>query len=96
MAHPNAELVGSGYHGHQEVMGFFGKLFESSSGTFRLDIHDIAGTDEHVMALVVLSGEKDGNSHTSNGAHVWHVKDGKATEFWGLTVDPYLEDEFWS
>jgi hypothetical protein len=48
MAHPNAELVGSGYHGHQEVMGFFGKLFESSSGTSRLDIHDITGTDEHV------------------------------------------------
>ena len=81
MAHPNAELVRSGYeafqrgdvegalaafaddivfhipgrspvagdyHGHQEVMGFFGKLFESSSGTFRVDIHDITGTDEHV------------------------------------------------
>jgi hypothetical protein len=44
----------------------------------------------------VLSGEKDGNSHTSDGSHRWHVKDGKATAFWGLSADPYGDDEFWS
>jgi hypothetical protein len=29
-------------------------------------------------------------------AHVWHLVDGLATEFWGCPKDPYEADAFWS
>jgi ketosteroid isomerase-like protein len=129
MAHPNEELIRSGYqafaqgdveavlaqfdenitwhvggrsaiagdyHGHQGVMEFFGKLLEMTGGTFRLDIHDVLASDEHAVALVTSSAERNGASWTSDSAHVWHVHDGKATEFWGLSTNPYGDDEFWS
>ena len=84
------------YRGHEGVMSFFGKLMEMSGGTFRLDVHDVLASDDHVVALITGSAERKGTTRTFNNAHVWHVADGKATEFWGLTTKPYEDDEFWS
>jgi hypothetical protein len=30
------------------------------------------------------------------GVHVWHVRGGKVTEFWGHSADVYAVDEFWA
>ena len=30
------------------------------------------------------------------GADIWHVRDGKAVEFWHLDTDAYAADEFWA
>ena len=84
------------YRGHQGIMEFFGKLMEMSGGTFRLELHDVLASDDHVVALVNAFGERNGTSRTFTTAHVWHVRDGKATEFWGLSTNPYEDDEFWS
>jgi uncharacterized protein len=48
------------YRGHQEVLGYFGKLMELSGGSFHLDIHDIVANDTHGVALVTTHGERDG------------------------------------
>ena len=93
---PGRSAVAGDYQGHQEVMAFFGKLIELSGGTFRLELHDVLASDDHVVALVVVSGERNGTSTTLNAAHVWHVADGKATEFWALSTDPYASDAFWA
>ncbi len=93
---PGRSALAGEYRGHQEVMGFFGKLLEQSGGTFRLDLHDVLATDDHVVALIQATAERNGTTRTFNNAHVWHVADGKATEFWGLSEDPYGDDEFWS
>jgi ketosteroid isomerase-like protein len=83
------------YHGKDEVMGFFAKLGELTDGTFRLGIHDVAATDEHVLAIVDLSADRKGAHYENNGVHVWHIRDGKAVEFRGIVVDQYKDDEFW-
>ena len=93
---PGRSPIAGDYRGHEEVMGFFGKLQEMTGGTFGLDVHDVLASDDHVVALVRLTGERSGERHSSNAAHVWHVRDGKATEFWGLSASPYEDDEFWS
>lgn len=84
------------YHGHDGVMGFFGKLMDMTGGAFRLDIHDIAATDDHVLAIVDVRAEKDGRSYDGNAIHVWHVRDGKAVEWRAIAVHQYANDEFWS
>lgn len=89
------ELAGD-YRGQAAVFGFFTQLAERSGGTFQLDVHDLMATDDHVVALVRERASRAGRSLDINGVHVWHVADGRAVEFWGVTYDQYAEDEFWS
>ena len=93
---PGRSGLAGDYHGHDEVVGFFGRLMELSEGSFALEIHDIMGTDDHVVALVKATAARNGEAHAFDVAHVWHVADGKATEFWALSANPYEDDEFWT
>lgn len=84
------------YKGIDEVFGFFGKTIELSGGTLKLEIHDILANDEHAVALVSSRAERGGKRLADNGAHIFHVKDGKVIEFWAHPQDAYADDEFWS
>ncbi len=89
------ELSGD-FKGHQQVQELFGKIFELSGGTFKNEIHDLMANDEHGVVLVNTRAERSGKSFEGTACHVWHLKNGKAIEFWILTLDPYAADEFWS
>jgi ketosteroid isomerase-like protein len=84
------------YRGKDEVLGFLAKTMELTGGTFRLEIHDVLANDEHVTALLVARGEREGKTLEDRQAHVLHVKGGKVTEYWGHPGDQYAIDEFLS
>jgi uncharacterized protein len=84
------------YKGKNEVLGFFAQLAERAGGTFRVDVHDMLANDEHVVALVTGTGEREGKTLNDNGAQVFHVQGGKVTEEWFHPGDQYASDEFWS
>jgi hypothetical protein len=88
-------LVGT-YKGTQQVFGFFGQLFERSGGTFRLEIHDMLANDEHVVVLLRERAEREGRVLDANAVHVWHIRERKAAEFWGIPADVDAFDRFWS
>ena len=88
------QLAGD-YHGPQEVMGLFARLFELTGGTFRLDVHDVLANDTHGVALVTTRAERDGRMLASRRVDIWHVADGKATEFWTFGEDQAQLDEFY-
>ena len=79
-----------------EIFGFFGKVFELSGGTFKLEVHELFANDEHGVALVHAQGERQGKTLDMNEVHVFHLKDGKTTEFWSFEEDQRRADEFWS
>lgn len=87
--------VGGDYNGHQEVVSFFTKLMEGSGGTFRVDVHDVIASDDHVVVLTRETAQRGDASLDGTHVHVWHVEDGKATEFWGAQFDQYAWDDFW-
>jgi len=93
---PGRSLLAGDYNGPDGVLEFFGKLVEMTAGSFRIDIHDVLATDDHVVALVKTSGTRNGTPFTFDDAHIWHVQDGRATEFWGLSTAPYEEDAVFS
>jgi ketosteroid isomerase-like protein len=93
---PGRSPLAGDYTGPQEVLGFFGQLQERSGGSFRLEVHDVLASDDHVVALVNQIGHRGDKSLNTGGVHVWHVRDGKATEFWGSSSDQYAVDDFWS
>lgn len=93
---PGRSPVAGDYHGGQEVVAFFGQLQDRSEGSFRIEIHDVLASDDHVVVLCTELAHRGDKTLSSPSTHVWHVRDGKATEFWGSAYDAYAEDEFWS
>jgi ketosteroid isomerase-like protein len=48
-------------------------------------LHDVTGSDTHVVALMEVSQEVDGERQTGRLVHILHVDDeGKAREIWTL------------
>ena len=93
---PGRSPIAGTYTGHDEVFGFFATLVQETGGTFKVDVHDLLASDDHVVVLAKESAERAGRSLDSNEVHVWHIEDGLATEFWGCPVDAYAADEFWT
>jgi ketosteroid isomerase-like protein len=88
-----SDLAGD-YKGVDEVLGFFGKIIGMFDAPPQLELHDVLANDEHAVALIKSTSKKGGKSRTSEAVHLFHVKDGKATEFWDHPLDMYGDDEF--
>jgi hypothetical protein len=83
------------YKGKEAVLGFFGLLMQESGGSFTNEIHDMLANDEHGVALVTMSATRGGKSFEGNLVHIFHMSDGKMTEFWAIPEDQSRYDEFW-
>jgi ketosteroid isomerase-like protein len=89
------QLAGD-YHGHDEVIAYLGKLMELSGGTFRLDVHDILANDQHGTVLVTARAERGGKTLNSREVNIWHLANGKATEFWTFIENQDEADDFFA
>jgi uncharacterized protein len=89
-----SQLAGH-YHGVDEVIGWLGRSFELSGGTLTVELHDVVGNDEHVVALVTVRAARNGKHLFDQGVQVFHLDGGKATQAWLLPGDLYTNDEFW-
>jgi uncharacterized protein len=86
----------SGEHrGVDDVLNLFAQNFQETSGTFRVDIHDILANDEHAVALATVSGERNGKKLNDRYTHVVHIKDGRVTESWIFGENQDVVDAFW-
>ena len=83
------------YGGKEAVLDFFSLLMRESGGTYRNDVHDMLANDEHGVALVTVSASRGGESYEGRVIHVFHMSDGKMTEFWSYPEDQSRFDEFW-
>jgi ketosteroid isomerase-like protein len=86
----------SGEHrGVDDVIAMFMRQFEETNGTFKVEVHDVLGNDEHAVVLGTASGEKDGKSISDNYTHVAHLVDGRLTESWIFAERQDEVDAFW-
>jgi ketosteroid isomerase-like protein len=85
------------YQGKANVLEFFGRQAQAMAGSPAVDIHDIVGNDDHVVVLGSASASAaDGSGAEWKYVQVFHVRDGKTTEVWGMAendaaVDPFLD-----
>lgn len=87
--------TGGDYRGSDAVIGLFGKLFQLTDGTFRVQVHDMLASDEHVVVLAQVHAERAGKTlQHGEYSHICHFKDGKLSEAWVVNVDQYEVDEF--
>ena len=90
---PGRNQLAGNYRCQDAVYGMFGKVMEVTEGSFHIDLHAVLADDEHGVALVVTTASRGGRSMEVNQAHVFHLSDGKVTEFWNAVTDQYTEDE---
>lgn len=79
--------VSGDFKGIDQVLAFFGNLFEKSEGTFKVEPHDILVNDEHGVVLSNESVDKSGDAYEGPGVEVYHLNDGKITEAWTMSFD---------
>ena len=85
------------YRGPDQVIGLFGKLHQLTDGTFRVDIHDVLASEEHVVVLGRVTAKRAGKTlQNGNYDHVCHFRDGKLAEAWVVNVDQYEADAFFA
>ncbi len=93
---PGRSRFAGDHRGAAQVAEHFRAMAELSGGTHRIEVHDVLGNDDHVVALHVTRAERDGRRLEINAIQVFHVRDGKITEAWTSHSDVYALDEFWS
>ncbi|MGA9344259.1 MAG: nuclear transport factor 2 family protein [Nocardioidaceae bacterium] len=85
------------YRGKSDVLDFQARQAKAMSVPPTVDVHDILGSDEHVVVIGSASAAAaDGSSAAWKFVNVFHISDGKATEVWGMAdndaaVDPFLD-----
>ena len=88
---PGSNPISGDRVGSEAVFANFGRLFELTAGTFGQEIHDVVANDDHVVVLVTQWWEQP-HPYRGGSAHIWHVKDGKATEVWLADLDQVAGD----
>lgn len=80
-------------HGKVAAWEYLGKVAEVSGGRGGFVVHSIT-TDDHGHGVALLTGTV--RDYVRQMIHVWHVKDGRITEFWDAYLDAAAEDAFWN
>jgi hypothetical protein len=87
----------AGDHAGLEAVGaYFAKVAELSGSTHRVEVHDVFGNDENVVALHAARAERGDKRLDLDALHLFHVRDGKITEVWTMHHDLYAWDDFWA
>jgi ketosteroid isomerase-like protein len=93
---PGNSPISGEHRGREAVFAAFAKTVELSGGSFKIELHDVLANDEHTVALTRATGSRQGRQLSSLDTDVYHISNGKVTEFWSFAEDQRLTDEFWS
>src|SRR5438477_7955337 len=78
------------YRGVDAVVGLFGKLFQLTDGTFRVEIHDVLASEDHVVVLARATAQRGGKAgKDGNYPHVCQFRYRQPPDAWVVDVDPH-------
>jgi uncharacterized protein len=82
--------------GKAEMASVLQRQMEILDGPPRFEIHDALSSEEHGVLLGTQRATRGGRTLESKVAVITHVRDGKFSELWVMSDDPYAEDEFFA
>lgn len=88
----------SGVHkGRDQILKVFHDTGAVTDRSIHIELHAIAGDDEHVVGLHHISATREGKKPLDqNGVLVCHVEGAVISDGWLLWEDQRAADEFWS
>ncbi len=93
---PGRSALSGTFRGQDQVFAYFRNLREMSGGTFKAEARDFMTSDERVVSLEHLTGERDGKTLDIELALVVRVRNGQIAEARDFFSDPNAWDEFWA
>ena len=85
--------VAGTHRGKEAVMALFARQ-ASMLGSAKIDLHDIVGNDDHVIAIGTASvDDPDGGTVSWLYANVFHIENGITKEVWGLADETSESDK---
>ena len=102
--HPDAVHSATGnnplsgeYKGIDDILGYYGKLFELSNGTFKAELQSTrAEGDDTVVATHHDSGQRGDKTLDQDETLTFTLSDGKFTRLVEEHSDQAAYDDFWS
>jgi uncharacterized protein len=93
---PGRGPLAGDHYGRDAVFEMFGRLMEASEGTFTQELHDVAASDDHAVALAHATANRGDHRYDGRDAWVFHLREGQIAEAWWRPGDLYAADEFWT
>ena len=91
---PGRSVLAGTYQGIDAVIGYFGRLFEMSGGTFRAELIECGDlAPELVGCLVRITGDMPNGRIDERIIQTFARRDGRTTEVRGYAEEPYAIDE---
>jgi ketosteroid isomerase-like protein len=84
------------FKGKGEVATSLQRQMELLDQPPEFEIHDVLATDDHAVVLGRQRGTRKGKTLETTVTVVAHISDGKFSEIWVTSTDPYAEDEFFA
>ena len=94
---PGNNPLSGDYKGVDDILGFYGQLFERSGGTFKAELKStkVEG-DDTVVATHRGTGQRDGKTLDQDQTLTCTISDGKLTRLVDSASDQAAYDAFWS
>lgn len=93
---PGRNPISGDYRSRDAAFESFAKEFELSNGTYRPEIHDVLANDEHTVALLHATAQRNDKMLDQNYVLVFHIRDERIAEAWEVWTDEEAWNEFWS
>ena len=93
---PGRGPLAGNHKGREAVFVAMRRFEELNGGTLRVEVHDVLASDEHAVALLRATGSREGRRYDSLEIDIYHLRNGKITEFWSFAEDQRQTDDFWS
>ena len=90
---PGRSSLAGEYKGKDQFMELFGRFLERTP-EYSFEPHAYFADDEHGVLLQRSHFKRGDETLDSNDVFVCHFRDGKISEFWLSSEDPYAVDEF--
>ena len=90
---PGKSALAGTYKGKQEFAELF-QLFMERSPEYSFEAHAYLADDEHGVSMQRSHYQRGDERIDTNDTFICHFRDGKVSEFWIATDDPYRTDSF--
>jgi len=84
------------FQGIDNVIGEFGRLFQESGGSFRVEVNEILEGEHSVVVLARASASREGKTLDEPYAHIFNFRGDQVSEAWVINYDQAKTAAFWS
>lgn len=94
---PGTSPLAGDHRGIDDILAYYGQLFERSGGTFRAELQSTSAEgDNTVVAHHHSWAEREGRTLDQDETLTFTIADGKVTDITETHADQQASDAFWS